>query len=182
MILRRTGWPIGVTAAVLAASPLLIAVDTDALLDATPQHLERTAAAVGGALTLLPRFGRSVTAIHEVQRLRGLTGSKIRTARHVLIPAVLTAVEDSVQLAAAMEVRGFGSGPRTRMQVETGGRRDHLVMLLAVSALLFAVAARLRGGLTDWYPYPALGMPSIDTASIICAALLLSPLLLWRLP
>ena len=40
------------------------------------------------------------------------------------MPVVLTAIEDSVLLAEAMEARGFGAGRRTSYATTTWTRRD----------------------------------------------------------
>jgi hypothetical protein len=42
------------------------------------------------------------------------------------------------------------------------------------------VAARATGVAADWYPYPALTLPSIDLASLAACLLLFVPVVVWR--
>ncbi len=173
---------LGIAAALSAAAPVALVLEGDDLVDALPRRLERTGAAVGSALTLIPRLMRSVSDIRDAQRLRGLPTASRAGIHTVLLPALLTAVEDSVQLAEAMEVRGFGGAPRQRWRSAPLSVADIAVMTAAVTAIGLAVVARWSGTLIDWYPFPAVTTPAVPLVSVVVAVLLLVPVFVWRAP
>jgi energy-coupling factor transport system permease protein len=87
---------------------------------------------------------------------------------------VLTAIEDSVRLAEAMEARGFGGGRRTSYAAASWSARDLAVVGAALGAAGLFVGLRLAGVAVDWYPYPTLYLPPINPALVIgCLALAL---------
>ena len=170
----------GLAAAALAAAALSLAVEPHDLVDALPAALAQTAAAVGGALNLVPAMSRSFGAVREAQRMRGWTPRGPRSWAQVMVPAVLTSVESSVQLAESMEARGFGSGRRTSYRPAAWRGEDVAVTVAAGFAVLIVFAARRFGYAGDWYPYPALSMPPADAAGLLACLLLFVPAIPWR--
>jgi energy-coupling factor transport system permease protein len=93
------------------------------------------------------------------------------------VPVVLTAIEDSVLLAEAMEARAFGAGRRTSYTGSAWTPRDVAVVVCAVGAVALFVGMRIAGVAVDWYPYPTLAMPPIHPLLVAsCLALALPAL------
>jgi energy-coupling factor transport system permease protein len=170
---------VGIVAAVLAVAPLSIVLHPHELLDAFPRPLQRTAALTGAAINLVPGLARNAVAISEAQRMRGVH-SRIRDWRNVASPLVLSALDDSLQLAEAMEARGFGARARTRYAAAAMDGRALLVIACSLAAIVLTVVARATGGLADWYPFPVATMPDIALMPVAACALLASPLVAWH--
>jgi energy-coupling factor transport system permease protein len=165
---------LGLVAALLAVAPLSLILEPHDVVDAMPAPLERTGIAVATSLNLVSGFGRTFTAVRDAQRMRGWRPRGIRSWNEVLVPVVLTAIEDSVLLAEAMEARGFGAGRRTSYARTTADRWDRIVVAGALVAVGLFVGARVAGIPIDWYPYPTLAMPPIHPVLVgACLALAL---------
>jgi energy-coupling factor transport system permease protein len=164
---------LGLVAALLAVAPLSLILEPHDVVDAMPRPLERTGIAVATSLNLVSGFGRTFTAVRDAQRMRGWRPRGIRSWNEVLVPVVLTAIEDSVLLAEAMEARGFGAGRRTSYARSTIDRWDWIVVAGALGAAGLFVGARLVGAPIDWYPYPTLALPPIN-AGLVAGCLILA--------
>jgi energy-coupling factor transport system permease protein len=165
---------LGLAAALLAVAPLSLVLEPHDVVDAMPGPLERTGIAVATSLNLVSGFGRTFTEVSDAQRMRGWRPRGLRSWNEVLVPVVLTAIEDSVRLAEAMEARGFGAGRRTSYAAGSWSRRDLLIVGAAVAAAGLFIGLRLAGVPVDWYPYPTLYLPPINPALVIgCLALAL---------
>ena len=173
---------LGIAAAALAVAPLTQVIEAHDLLDALPQALSRSGAAVATALNLIPGLARSATEIREAQRMRGSRPRRVRDWPDVAVPVVLTAVENSVALAEAMEARGYGAGPRTHFRPVVWRRADVLVSAVSLSAAGCFVALRVTGLAADWYPFPALSFPVVDAFAVVCCAALALPVMAWQRP
>lgn len=171
---------LGIVAAVLCVAPLSRVLHAHDLLDAFPRPLQRTAALTGAAINIVPSVARNAIAISEAQRMRGSAGTRLRDWHAVAAPVVLSALDDSLQLAEAMEARGFGSGPRTRYATARFGGPAALVSLAAALAIVLTVVARATGSLPDWYPFPAASMPGVAVLPALACVLLAAPLVAWR--
>jgi energy-coupling factor transport system permease protein len=171
---------LGLAAAVLAVAPLSRVVHPHELIDAFPRPLQRTAALTGAAVNLVPAVARNAVAISEAQRMRGSRGTRLRDWHAVAAPIVLSALDDSLQLAEAMEARGFGSGRRTRYQTTRLDVPAMVVIAGAVGAVVLTIVARASGALPDWYPFPVATLPTVALLPVIGCALLALPLLAWR--
>ena len=137
-----------------------------------PGPLERTGIAVATSLNLISGFGRTFTEVSDAQRMRGWRPRGLRSWNEVLVPVVLTAIENSVMLAEAMEARGFGAGRRTSYAAATWSRRDVAIAACVAGAVALFVGLRLAGVAMDWYPYPTLYLPPINPALVVgCLAL-----------
>jgi len=170
----------GLAAALLAVAPLSLAADPTDLVDALPAGLERTGAALAASLSLVPGVARTFVAVSEAQRMRGWRPGGPSSWAQVLVPVVLTAIEDSIQLAEAMAARGYGAGGRSHYPRLAWGLRDSLVLLAAVIAAAGFAVARVTGALGDWYPYPTLTLPPVDPLLVLLCLLLALPALSWR--
>jgi energy-coupling factor transport system permease protein len=165
---------LGLVAALLAVAPLSLVLEPHDVVDAMPGPLERTGIAVATSLNLVSGFGRTFTAVRDAQRMRGWRPRGLRSWNEVLVPVFLTAIEDSVLLAEAMEARGFGAGRRTSFARVSWSRWDVAVVATALGSVGLFVGARLAGVAVDWYPYPTLYLPPISPVLVVgCLALAL---------
>ena len=116
--------------------------------------------------------------ISDVQRSRGLeldSGKLIQRARNrlaVIIPLLSNSLDRAVQVAEAMEARGFGSGDKRTFYKEiTLSRPD--IPALALAVLPMTLGALIRAwGLGDYQYFPALGRLSFSGSEIALISLL----------
>jgi energy-coupling factor transport system permease protein len=174
----------GVTlaAALLAVAPFAVLLEPDQVLDALPGFLQASGAAVAAATNLVPGLGRTFRAVSDAQRLRGWRPRGPRSWGEVVIPVLLTAIEDSIQLAESMEARAFGSGPRTRLDPPRLTAAERATVAAAAAAVLLFVAALLTGTVAAWDAYPFLRTPSVSPLPVAACLLLAIPAVWWRSP
>lgn len=163
---------LGLVAAVSVAAALSVVLDPADLVDALPRHLERTGAALGAALNLVPATAASVVAVRDAQRLRGWRPRGPRAVVDLAVPVLLGAIERSTQLAESMEARAFGSGARTRLSGDGRSRRAATVAVVSVLALAVLVAGHLAGAAGSWEAYPTPTVPSFGPLALAPAILL----------
>jgi energy-coupling factor transport system permease protein len=169
-----------VGAAILAAAPFSLLLASHEVMDALPAALSRTGAAIAAALNLVPAVAASFVQVTEAQRLRGWRPRSPASWSEVVVPVVLTSVEDSIQLAESMEARGFGSGPRTAVRPAHLRRSDWLVIVASAAALGTFAICQAVGWAAPWYAYPTLTPPAIDLRPIAACLLLFAPVPVWR--
>jgi energy-coupling factor transport system permease protein len=97
----------------------------------------------------------------------------------VLVPVVLTAIEDSVLLAEAMEARGFGAGRRTSYSGTGWSRRDVAVAAASVGAAVLFIGLHFTGAPIDWYPYPTIYLPPVNPVLLVGCLMLAAPAIAW---
>lgn len=120
------------------------------LLKAVPGALYEVGVAVVVALSFSPHLVESVSRVRAARRLRGRRDRGLRGLRGVAMPVLEGALERSVELAAAMDARGFG-----RRIEQDGPRRTSGALTLA--GLLGACVGSY--GLLDAHSPPLLGLP-----------------------
>jgi energy-coupling factor transport system permease protein len=153
---------LGLVAALLAVAPLSLVLESHDVVDAMPASLERTGIVVATSLNLVGAFGRTFGEVRDAQRMRGWQPRGLRSWNEVLVPVVLTAIEDSVLLAEAMEARAFGAGRRTSYASSKFGGREVVVVAAALAAAALFLGLRIAGVAMDWYPYPTLSLPPVN--------------------
>jgi energy-coupling factor transport system permease protein len=166
---------LGLAAALLAVAPLSFVLEPHDVVDAMPGPLERTGIAVATSLNLVSGFGRTFGAVRDAQRMRGWRPRGLRSWNEVLVPVVLTAIEDSVLLAEAMEARGFGAGRRTSYSGTGWSRRDIAVAAASVGAAVLFIGLHFTGAPIDWYPYPTIYLPPVNPALLVGCLMLVAP-------
>jgi energy-coupling factor transport system permease protein len=166
---------LGLAAAIAAVAPLSLGSQAHELVDALPAALNRTGSALAASFNLVPAVARSFTAVHEAQLMRGWRARGPRSWGEIVVPVVLTAIEDSIQLAESMEARAFGSGARSHFVVRRWRPLDVAVALGAAAAAIVFIAARAAGLASDWEPYPFLTLPAVDPPVATAALLLFLP-------
>ncbi|MHB1575748.1 MAG: energy-coupling factor transporter transmembrane component T [Candidatus Dormibacteria bacterium] len=169
---------LGLGACLVAATTMGLVVEPQQLIDALPQSLHRTGAALGATTTLLPRLRSSFVAVREAQTMRGWRPRGLRSLRAVAVPSVLTAIEGSVLLAEAMEARGFGSGRRTAAFPTPWTWLSVAVAAGAASSITLFAFALISGSVSGWQPYPTLMVPGVSWIPTLACVMLVLPAVL----
>jgi energy-coupling factor transport system permease protein len=129
------------------------------LLRAIPGALYEVGVAVVVALSFSPQLVTAVSRIRAARRLRGRPDRGLRGLRGVAMPVLQDALERSVELAAAMDSRGFGrdgSAPASTRQVSG---------VLTLTGLLGAAAGSY--GLLDATSPALLGLPLLAVGCLL---------------
>ena len=169
---------LGMAACFVAGISLSLVAEPYQLVDSLPGPLSRTAAALGAALTLVPRLGNSFLAVREAQQMRGWRARGVRSWSAVVVPSVLTAIEGSVLLAEAMEARAFGSGRRSSLVTARWSGADLIIASASVLAGVGFMAACALGQVPPWQAYPDLTLPALSWLPLGCCVLLFAPAIL----
>jgi energy-coupling factor transport system permease protein len=122
----------------LAFAAYALLLDFDRLLQAAG-FARRSALAVGLATRLVPTLERDAAGFVEALRGRGVEVRGLRGRARLLSPLVAGSLERSLNLAEAMEARGFGRAGRTRAPSLPWSRLDRLVLAAAPLVVLVAV-------------------------------------------
>jgi energy-coupling factor transport system permease protein len=165
---------------VLAAALFSLVVDPDRLLRALRRISPRSALTVVLATRLVPLLARDASRRGEAARCRARPASRIALAR----AALAGSLERATEIAAALEVRGYGGGGCARRAAEPRRRRapvstvrrsrhDVRVAVAAVAILTVAVAAK-AAGLASFAAYPRLELALGPGELALAAALLAS--------
>ena len=123
------------------------------LLRYVPGALYEVGVACVIALTFAPQLVTDAARVRAAHRLRGQNGTGLRSLRRLAMPVLEGALERSVDLAAAMDSRGYG-----RTSDESAGSR-RLTAVLVFGGLLgvcIGIYGLLDGTASAW-----LGMPML---------------------
>ena len=104
------------------------------LVRLAPRFMYRAGVATSIALTFVPQLADSAREIREAQMVRGHRLRRIGDLPPVVLPLLVDSLERAVQLAEAMESRGFGAVGRGRW-----GRAERAVVLLGLGGLLLGL-------------------------------------------
>src|SRR5438105_11054473 len=169
-----------IAAAICAAAPFSLLLESHDVMDALPNVLSRTGTAIAASLNLVPSIVASFAEVSEAQRFRGWRPRGPRSWAEVVVPVVLTSAESSIHLARSLESRGLSSTPRTTYERPRLDRSDWLVVPVSGLAVAAFAASRAAGWAADWNPYPSLELPAVDVRALFACALLFAPVLMWR--
>jgi energy-coupling factor transport system permease protein len=126
-----------------------------------PGALYEVGVAVVVALSFSPQLVEGVTRVRAARRLRGRAHTGLRGLRGVAMPVLAGALERSVDLAAAMDSRGFGRGAGNQ-RVAGLRRRSGALTLLG----MLGVCAGLYGLLDAGSP-TVLGLPLLVGGALV---------------
>ena len=132
------------------------------LLKALPGALYEVGVAVSVAVSFAPQAVVALGRARRARRLRGRSEHGWRAVRGMAVPVLEDALERSVDLAAAMDARGFGR----RGSVP---RRERLLASTLTIAGLLAICAGTYGLLAAGAP-ALLGVPMMLTGALIAVA------------
>jgi energy-coupling factor transport system permease protein len=125
------------TAVALAFSAYALLVDHDRLLGALG-FARRSALTAVLATRLVPTLERDAAALREAVRGRGVPVRGVRGHARLVSPLVAGSLERALNLAEAMEARGFGRRGRTRLPQDPWTRLDRAAV---AGALVLVVGA-----------------------------------------
>ncbi|MBV9292912.1 MAG: energy-coupling factor transporter transmembrane protein EcfT [Frankiales bacterium] len=119
------------------------------LLKSLPSAVHEAGVAVTVALSFAPQAVTAAARIRQARRLRGRTDRGLRSLQGLAVPVLEGALDRSVDLAAAMDARGFGRRGSTPTSVRrlTAGLVlfGGVAMLASTYALVDSTAPRILG-------------------------------------
>ena len=131
------------------------------LLKAAPAALHEIGVTVTVALSVAPQLIESALRIRRARKLRGGIHRGRHAVRGVLLPVLEDALERSLRLAAAMDVRGYGR----RAHVPTAERRATAV-LVVTGTIAVCIGTY---GLLDATTPRLLGAPTLAVGLLVAA-------------
>jgi len=137
-------------------------IQPDKVLQILSRFAFKSALILSLATRMFPAMIRKLDDIREVHTLRGVdfeTGGfkdKLQKYGMLIHILLLSSLEDSLEIAEAMQARAFGSGRRSCYRQDVLRPRDILSFGGSILALLLAVYSRVEGYSTFTF-YPQLG-------------------------
>jgi energy-coupling factor transport system permease protein len=130
-------------------------VDPDELLRAVRRFSYRSALTASLATRLVPVLVRDATRMSEAARCRAKPAHRTAVAR----AALASSLDRAVDVAAALELRGYGSATRPARRRRPWSRHD--VRVAAAGALIAVVVIGMyAAGVGEFEPYPSPTMAS----------------------
>lgn len=107
------------------------------LLRSLPVMVYEFGVAVVIATSVLPQLVTSIARIREAQRLRGQKTRGLLSWRRIALPLLEDSLSRSLELAAAMDARGYGhSRKRSRYRPSSWSANEYFICVVAVVALI----------------------------------------------
>lgn len=148
------------------------AVDPDEVLRLFRRVSFRSALTASIATRLVPVLARDARRFSDAQRCRpGAAASRLAVVRAVTTGAL----DRAVDVAATLEVRGYGAACRPPRVRRPWSRHD--LAFLASAGALLALAVGLNAGLAPFSAAPALSVPVGLRAAVAAAGVVLCALL-----
>ncbi|MFL5896429.1 MAG: energy-coupling factor transporter transmembrane component T [Thermoleophilaceae bacterium] len=139
-------------------------VDPDELLRAVRRVSYRSALTASLATRLVPVLARDALRMGEAARCRARPAPRTAVAR----AALASALDRAVDVAAALELRGYGSAVKAARRRRAWSRHDIRVTVAAVAVALLVVAMRVAGvGEFEPYPSPSMTWGPADVALVL---------------
>ncbi len=157
---------------VLACALLAAVVDPDELLRTFRRVSLRGGLTAALAVRLLPVLARDGRRLAEGARCRAVPPGRVDLARAVASGAL----DRAVDVAATLEVRGYGLPGRPGAPARARSRHD-LALAASALALVALVAAGALAGATDFAAYPTLRAAGSPATLAVCGALVAVALL-----
>ena len=124
-----------VIAVALAFAAYALLVDHDRLV-AAARFTPRSALAAALATRLVPSLERDASGLRDAVRGRGIEVAGVRGHARLLSPLVAGSLERAMNLAEAMEARGYGRPGATRAPSAAWRARDRVAVAAAVLLVL----------------------------------------------
>jgi energy-coupling factor transport system permease protein len=132
------------------------------LLKSLPSAVQEAGVAVTVALAFAPQAVASAGRLRSARRLRGRPDRGLRSLRGLAVPVLEGALDRSVDLAAAMDARGFGRRGETPIVVR---RTIAALMLTGLVAMLASTYALIDSGAPGMLGPPLLLIGGVITAT-----------------
>jgi energy-coupling factor transport system permease protein len=162
----------------LACLLVVCAADPDQLLFALRRVSPRSALTAALTTRLVGVLAEDSRRLAEAQRCRpdgGVHGARGRL--QILRATVAGALDRALDVAAVLEMRGYGSEPRSRYRARTPLSRHDLAFSVAAVALpLLTVAARVQGA-AHFDAYPLVSMAAGPATFLFSALFVLIAML-----
>jgi energy-coupling factor transport system permease protein len=126
------------TAVALAFAAYALLLDHDKLLQGA-RFARRSVLAVALATRLMPTLERDAAGLVEALRGRGVEVRGVRGRARLLAPLLAGSLERSLNLAEAMEARGFGRAGATRAPRPGWTARDRIALAAAALVVIGAL-------------------------------------------
>lgn len=167
-----------VTLVIMICALASLAVDPDELLGACRRFSARSALTTSLTLRMVPLLAADAQRLAEAQRTRPDASARGPLRRRALLLAATVggALDRALDIAATLEMRGFGNAGRVRLRRTPRSRHDLAFAGTAVAVLAISLTARLSGAVT-FEPYPLLHCPITATTLGFCAAIIVVALL-----
>jgi energy-coupling factor transport system permease protein len=123
------------------------------LVRLTPRFLRQAGLVISITLAFVPQTVRSFRQVREAQAIRGHQLRGIRDLTALLIPLLADSLEKAVQLAEAMEARGYGNlksqTPALRAGASVSNLKSQVLMVGGLSGVLLGwlIEAYWRNGI-----------------------------------
>jgi energy-coupling factor transport system permease protein len=167
------GLLVGVRLLIVMVAAVLVssAVDPDELLRSLRRIFPSSALAATVATRLIPVLARDSERLAEAQRCRPAGGPGGARARLGILRAVVAgSLDRSLDVAATLEVRGYGSGGRPPRLHRVLSRHDLHFALAALATIAAAIVTR-ASGLAGFNVYPLLHL-SVGAGAVLSALLI----------
>lgn len=121
---------------------------------------DKLAYAMDLTMRFVPTFGRDFQLTMDAQRARGYELEKIkgglieqvRKLGPIFVPVTIHAIISSEDIIDAMDLRAFGVGPRTWLQVLQRNLRDHILIWVGVVMVALSFSLAFFGLGRFWVP------------------------------
>src|SRR5512137_578062 len=121
---------------------------------------DKIAYAMDLTMRFIPTFGRDFQLTMDAQRARGyelekISGGLIAQVRKlgpIFVPVTIHAIISSEDIIDAMDLRAFGVGPRTWLDVLTYQTRDRVLIAFGVFLLVASIVIVFKGYGGFWVP------------------------------
>jgi energy-coupling factor transport system permease protein len=121
---------------------------------------DKFAYAMDLTMRFIPTFGRDFQLTMDAQRARGyelekISGGLIQQVRKlgpIFVPVTIHAIISSEDIIDAMDLRAFGVGPRTWLDVLTYQTRDRILIAVGILILVVSIGFGLMGYGSFWVP------------------------------
>ncbi len=123
------------TAVALAFSAYALLLDHDRLVQSA-SFARRSVLAIALATRLVPTLERDAAGLVEALRGRGVEVTGVHGRARLLSPLLAGSLERALNLAEAMEARGYGLPGATRSPKPSWGARERLALALGLAAVV----------------------------------------------
>ncbi len=170
--------------AVGSFSLLTLAVHPDEALRLLSKLGYKTMTGLSLATRMYPTIAADSKNIMDSMRVRGVEfdeGNIIQKAKArtpVMNPLLLNSLDRAINLAEAMEARGFGSGERSNYSRTTIGAKEKLMIVSFIGATVFGIATFIMGwGGADYLSHPYVHYGVLDALVLLAYGVLLTPIM-----
>jgi energy-coupling factor transport system permease protein len=121
---------------------------------------DKIAYAMDLTMRFIPTFGRDFQLTmdaqkargYEIEKLKGGLFAQVRKLAPLIVPVTIHAIAGSEDIIDAMDLRGFGVGPRTWLVELKYRKRDYALMAFGILIFLVSILASLWGFGQFWVP------------------------------